>query len=72
MCNLDPIPTKLVLELLDPLLPVTDKMINSSLFGGHFPKAWKEALIDPHYKKLALMTSLIFVQLATCSMCQNW
>ena len=38
-CNLDPIPTKLVVELLDPLLPVITKMINSSLLGGHFPKA---------------------------------
>ena len=37
-CNLDPIPTKIVVELLDPLLSVIAKMINSSLLGGHFPK----------------------------------
>ena len=29
-------------------------MINSSLLGGHFPKVWKEALIDPRYKKAAI------------------
>lgn len=50
-CNLDPMPTKLVVESLDHLLPVITKMINSSLLGGHFPKVWKEALIDPRYKK---------------------
>ena len=37
-CNLDPIPTKLVVELLDPLLPVITKMINSSLLGGTLSK----------------------------------
>ena len=71
-CNLDPMPTKLVVESLDHLLPVITKMINSSLLGGHFPKVWKKALIDPCYKKLELMTLLIFVQLVTCSMCRNW
>lgn len=50
-CNLDPMLTKLVVESIDHLLPVTAKIINSSLLGGYFPKAWKEALIDPRYKK---------------------
>ena len=50
-CNLDPMPTKLVVESIDRLLLVIAKMINSSLLGGYFPKAWKEALIDPRYKK---------------------
>ena len=53
-CNLDPMPTKFVLESLDHLLPVITKMINSSLLWGHFPKVWKEALIDPRYKKAAI------------------
>ena len=47
-------PTNLVVESLDHLLPVITKMINSSLLGGHFPKVWKEALIDPHYKKAGI------------------
>ena len=47
-------PTKLVVESLDHLLPVITKMINSSLLGGHFPKVWKEALIDPRYKKVGI------------------
>ena len=53
-CNLDPMPPKLVVESLDHLLPVITKMINSSLLGGHFPKVWKEALIDPRYKKAGI------------------
>ena len=44
-------PTKFVVESVDHLLPVITKMINSPLLGGHFPKVWKEALIDPRYKK---------------------
>ena len=47
-------PTKFVVESLDHLLPVSTKMINSSLLGGHFPKVWKEALFYPRYKKAAI------------------
>ena len=53
-CNLDPMPTKLVVESLDHLLPAITKMINSSLLGGHFPKVWKEAFIDSRYKKAGI------------------
>ena len=53
-CNLDPMPTKLMVESLDHLLPVITKMINSSLIGEHFPKVWKQALIDPRYKKAGI------------------
>ena len=49
-CSLDLMRTKLVVESLDHLLPVITKMINLSLLGGHFPKAWKEALIYPRKK----------------------
>ena len=44
-------PTKLVLASLEQLLPVNTQMINSSLLSGHFPKLWKEALVDPRQKK---------------------
>ena len=46
-------PTKLVLASLEQLLPVNTQMINSSLLSGHFPKLWKEALVDPRQKKAA-------------------
>ncbi|KAK7501081.1 hypothetical protein BaRGS_00007566, partial [Batillaria attramentaria] len=49
----DPIPTKLVLEILDILLPVTAKIINISLATG---KVWaicfKRAVVNPSSRRL--------------------
>ena len=53
-CTLDPMPTSLVTDCLDVLLPVITKIINSSLAYGHFPTTWKEALIKPILKKSGL------------------
>lgn len=53
-CSLDPMPTKLVLASIEQLLPVITQMINSSLLAGHFPKLWKEALVDPRQKKAGI------------------
>ena len=50
-CSLDPIPSKLVFECLDILLPVITKIINYSLEHGVFPSAWKSALVFPLLKK---------------------
>ena len=50
-CSLDPIPTKLVFECLDILLPVITKIINYSLEHDVFPSAWKNALVFPLLKK---------------------
>ena len=50
-CSLDPIPTKLVFDCLDILLPVITKIINYSLEHGVFPSAWKNALVFPLLKK---------------------
>ena len=50
-CCLDPIPTKLVLDCLDILLPVITKIINYSLEHGVFPSVRKNALVFPLLKK---------------------
>ena len=50
-CSLDPIPTKLVLECLDILLPIITKIIDYSLEHGVFPSVWKNALVFPLLKK---------------------
>ena len=34
----DPIPTKILLQYIDVILPVFTSMINVSLSTGHFPK----------------------------------
>ena len=53
-CQLDPIPTPIVLKLLDFLLPVITKLINLSFDIGWFAEAWKEALVLPSLKKPGL------------------
>ncbi len=56
--ELDPIPTSLLKENIDILLPVLTKMINISLQSGIFPEEWKLALVIPLIKKYRL--ELIF------------
>jgi len=53
-CTLDPMPTSVVTDCLDVLLPVITKIINSSLAHGYFPTTWKKALIKPILKKPGL------------------
>ena len=50
-CSSDPIPTKLVFDCLDILLPVITKIINYSLEHGVFPSVWKNALVSPLLKR---------------------
>ena len=49
--SLDPMPTPLVVECLDTLLPVITRMINLSLQSGCFPDNWKLADVQPRLKK---------------------
>ena len=53
-CQLHPIPTPIVLKLLDVLLPVVTNLINLSFDTGRFAEAWKEALVLPSLKKPSL------------------
>ena len=53
-CPLDPMPTSVVLEVLDVLLPVITNMINLSFESGEFASHWKEALLKPLLKKCGL------------------
>ena len=49
-CVLYPMPTCLIYDSLDLLLPVKTRM-NVSLSAGHFPDEWKEAVLNPLLKK---------------------
>jgi hypothetical protein len=51
---LDPAPTKFVLEFLEILLPVFERMINLSLSTGVVPRAFKTASVIPLLKKPGL------------------
>ena len=52
--NLGPMPTPLVIDCIDVLLPIITKIINLSLESGMFPDAWKNALVHPLLKKVGL------------------
>ena len=53
-CTLDPMPYSLINDCLDVLLLVITQIVNSSLFYGHVPKDWKEALVKPLLKKCGI------------------
>ena len=53
-CSLDPMPTTLVVNCLDVILPVLTEMINLSLDSGVFALNWKDALVTPLLKKANL------------------
>lgn len=53
-CALDPMPTKLVSDCIDVLLPAIKQMINLSLENAYFPHAWKEALGNRLLKRFGL------------------
>ena len=53
-CTLDPMPTSLVMDCIDVLLPIITKMINLSLESGLLADDWKCALVLPLLKKPGL------------------
>ena len=46
-CELDPIPTSLLLECLGAVLPTMTSIINDSLKSGIFPSSYKSAIVTP-------------------------
>ena len=53
-CILDPIPTWLLKDCLDSLLPVITRIVNLSLSSAEVPSDMKEAIVIPLIKKLIL------------------
>ena len=53
-CSLDPIPTSLLVECIDLLLPIFTNIINESLLSGIFPTTCKNAVVKPLLKKAGL------------------
>ena len=54
VCELDPIPTKLVKEHIGVIAPVLANIVNASLQKGKVSKNLKEALLKPLIKSLQL------------------
>ena len=53
-CELDPIPSKLLIECLDYILPSLTDLFNSSHASGFFPQCYKLALVTSILKKRCL------------------
>ena len=53
-CELDPIPSNLLIECLDSILPSLTDLFYSSLAFGIFPQCFKSALVTPFLKKRCL------------------
>ena len=53
-CLLDPVPTNIMKDCLDELLPILTTMINLSLESGFFPVIWKDSVVTPLLKKPGL------------------
>jgi hypothetical protein len=58
-CCLDPVPTQLVKECLDILLPIITKIINQSFASAQVPKAFKVAAVTPILKKADLIAEIL-------------
>ena len=63
-CASDPIPTDMIKDCIDDLLPAISNMVNSSLVYGYFPDTWKEALVKPRLKTSNM--DLIKKELSPC------
>ena len=53
-CSLDPVPTWLLKQNIDIILPVITSIVNESLSSGTFPTALKVAIVSPIIKKASL------------------
>ncbi len=58
-CSLDPIPTKLLCDLLPVLAPIIMNLVNAALSSGTFPSQLKSAIVLPLLKKPSLDTEIL-------------
>ena len=53
-CDLDPIPTSVLYDCLDEIIPIVTSIMNKSLSSGIVPQCSKHALVKPLLKKPSL------------------
>ena len=53
-CEIDPVPTSLLKEILPQIIKPITKIINTSLEQGVFASQWKVAIVKPLLKKIGL------------------
>ena len=57
-CEHDPIPSKLLIECLDSILPSLTDLFSSSLASGIFPLCFKSVLVTPILKRGVMITMI--------------
>ena len=71
--KLDVLPTKVLKEIIKPLLSLLTKIINLSLSEGLFVEEWKVAIIHPLLKKLRLdLISKSYKSVSTLRSIYRW
>jgi len=61
-CSLDPVPTFILREFIDVLLPFVAQTVNTSLLRGRLPDSQKHAIVTPLLKKAhCLVSNLSFM-----------
>ena len=63
-CDLDPIPTSLLFDCSDEIVPALTHVVIQLLLSGTFPTVFKHAIVKPLLKKLSL--DLNDLKLQTC------
>ena len=58
-CSLDPIPTQLLKQCLDILIPIITRIVNQSFEQGYVPHAFKLAAVIPLLKKADLIAEIL-------------
>jgi hypothetical protein len=53
----NPMPTSVLMQVVDLVAPYVSELFNHSLAAGHFPSGFKEAFITPIVKKTCLDTT---------------
>ena len=53
-CELDPMPTSLLFECIDEVVPAVTHVVNASFLSGTFPFMFKTAIVKPLLKKPSL------------------
>jgi retron-type reverse transcriptase len=53
-CGLDPLPSQLLFESINVLLPHITRFLNDSIASGKFPDSMKQAIVKPLIKKSSL------------------
>ena len=58
-CDLDPIPTSVLYDCLDEIIPIVTSIMNKSLSSGIVPHCFKHALVKPLLQKASLDPSCL-------------